>query len=108
MKDETLTKVLTLVSKANSTEVQAIQQALSLRMKTIRYEESIKNRATLKIGDVVRLKGLKPAYLNRSLGTITDTHPKGFIVELSGASNPRAIARFGNKPIVPANCLEKI
>lgn len=112
MKDETLTKVLALVGKASTTEVKAIQQALLLRQKTIQRQEAIQNEAFLQLGDIVRLKSLKPKYLNGRLGEIVDRHPKGFMVQLNPPSGREAMTarRFdGVRPvIVPANCLEKV
>lgn len=107
MKEETLQKVLKLVAGADDAELRAIQQVLSMRIKSLRHAERMANEATLKIGDAVRLKGLKPAYLNGTRGVILDKRPRGFLVELQ-RPDARAHRRFGSTPIVPANCLEKI
>lgn len=110
MKDETLTKVLALIGKASDSEVKAMQQALILRQKTLQRAEAIKNEALLQPGDMVRLKGLKPRYLNGVIGEIIDRHPKGFSVQLTQGTTGMTSRRFdGTRPvIVPANCMEKV
>lgn len=108
MKEETLTKVLKLVAGADDNELKAIQQVLTMRIKTLRHNERIQNEALLRVGDQVRLKGLKPQYLNGTRGEIIDKRPRGFKVQRLHSTDIRAVRRFGSTPIVPANCLEKI
>lgn len=108
MKTETLDKVLTLIGKADETELRSILNTAISRQKQLRIIEQQKNLALLQEGDRVRLKNVKPKYLSGTPGTIVGRKGQQFIVQLDASADARAQRRFGSRPVCPANILEKI
>lgn len=108
MKPETYLKVLKLISDASDAEVRGIVEAAVARRKFLTQEEARINRALLKEGDRVKLKNVKPKYLNGTPGTIVGMKGSQFIVQLDTGADPRAQRRFSSRPVCPANILEKI
>jgi hypothetical protein len=109
MKDETLRKVLKLVEGANEAEASMIQNAL-LRGSRVRRE--VKTQEALlqiKPGDVIRLRGMKPKYLDQTRCTVLDSLPSEgkFRVEMINP-DPRALRRWNRIVTLPASCVIRL
>lgn len=108
MKTETLDKVVRLIGQASTEELMILSDSINSRHRHLKNMEAVHNRQTLKVGSRVKLKNLKPKYLNGTKAVVLEVKgDKGFLVELEPNADPRAFRRFGNKPIVPANCLQE-
>ena len=108
MKDETLQKMRQLIASADAAEVRVLSDALHTRTLTLRDTRQREALRTLKVGDKVRLKGLKPQYLNGTLAVVESRKGSRFRVVLDGNADPRATRRFGDRPLVPAGSLEVV
>lgn len=108
MKDDTLRKVVLLIDQASEVELNSIFDAAVTRRAVLKRRLQQENLASISMGDRVRLRNVKPQYLNRTPGTVVGMKGSKFIVELDPGCDPRAVRRFGARPICPPQILEKI
>lgn len=109
MKDETLRKVLKLVEGATEAEASMILNAYN-RGSRVRRELKVQEALLeIKPGDIVRLRGMKPKYLDHTRCTVLDSMPsKGkFRVEMINP-DPRALRRWSRIVTLPANCVIRL
>lgn len=89
-------------------EIKLIFDAANARGRTIRANAARINVATIKVGDRVRTKNLKPKYLNDNVGTVVPsiaglTRPTDIRVEF-----PLSIGRYGKVINIPASSLDVV
>lgn len=109
MKEETLIKMMTLIHTASEDELSELIGAINDRRGVLRTQKRREVVRTIHQGDRVRLTGIRPKYLEGTLATVVGKKTASkFIVELDPGCDPRAIRRFGARPICPATILEKV
>lgn len=108
MKDETLLKVVKLCENCTDDEYQIIVNALLRGARIRKATKTAEAMVTIKTGDVIRLKNIKPKYFNGTKGIVLskDTNAGKFKVELINP-DPRGTRRFGRTPTVDASCVYK-
>lgn len=92
----------------------SLNESIKIRLRVVRDREARQNMESLKSGDRVRLKNLRPKYLNGRPATVKDNEelpetykfsnvkPNTIIVQLDVP-----VRRFGEYIGIPANCLMK-
>lgn len=108
MKDETLLKVVKLCENCTADEYQIIVNALLRGARVRKAAATTEALVSIKTGDVVRLKNIKPKYFNGTKCIVLnkDVNAGKFKVELLDP-DPRGTRRFGRTPIVDASCVYK-
>lgn len=109
MKQETLKKLVYLVENADDAEVRIIINALNRRAKVNRQMRTDEMRSKLQLTDEVRLKNMKPKYLNGTRGSVIGFEA-GNKVRIRFADNvdPRALRRWGWEPLIHISALELV
>lgn len=92
-----------ILSGKHDDELEAIDEAVHQRRKMIRGANKAVAFATLQIDDKVRLKGLRPKYVNGMTAKVVDKKRTKLVVILD-----KPTGRFMGRVTVPADCLEKI
>ena len=108
MKSETLEKVMKLIGGATPEELDLISEAYQSRRQVLRSMDRQRALATIEVGSAVRLKNIKPKYLNGQRAKVIGRKGTKFIIRLEPSADPRAFARFGPEPLCPATTLELI
>lgn len=75
-----------MATSATESEVRAVFEVGNQRLKTIRTVTAAENLASLQPGQVVRLGGLKPKYLNGLTGTVQSIEGSRVRVKLDDVS----------------------
>lgn len=94
-------------------DLDKILEAYKQRVKIARQIAAQNNLFTIRVGDRVELKDLRPAYLDGLKGTVEQVNGARFNVKVDFMP-PQGWAKFrstDNKPVVhgiPASCLTKI
>lgn len=108
MKGETYEKLLKLIANADEVELAGIVEVITARRRTLAHARTVATLKELHPGARVRLRGLKPKYLNGTHATVLDIiSPKKIRVELINP-DPRGVRRFGHNPICSPELLEVI
>jgi len=106
MRGETYDKLLKLVANADEVELAGIVEVILQRRRTLTAARAAEVFAQIQPGSRVRLKGLKPKYLNGTHGTVLEVQSKNRIkVELINPDR-RGVGRFGHTPWVASSCLD--
>jgi hypothetical protein len=92
-----------ILSGEHDSELEGILEAVHQRRKLMRGATKAVAFATLQIGDKVRLKGLRPKYVNGSTAEVVDKKRTKLVVVLD-----KPTGRFMGRVTVPADCLDKI
>jgi ribosomal protein L21E len=105
MKPETLSKMLALIAKADEEELEQLNDQVRRRYQVMRAQKATNALRTFKVGDRVRLTGLKPKYINGARGLIMGRRQTKFEVLVDEGTYT---GRFGRLVTVPAVCLVKM
>lgn len=83
-------------------QLDQIIRSVNARREMLKTAEIAMNMTEIKAGDTVRLKGLKPRYMNGQLATVVEKNRTRLVIRLNNNNG-----RFGSAPVtVPANCVE--
>jgi hypothetical protein len=94
-----------IINGDHDDDLQSIQDACRERKKLNRSKDTALAMSTLKVGDVIVLKGLNPKYINGCQGKITEKRRTKFTVRLDDGQHT---GRFGKTVVVPATCMNKV
>jgi hypothetical protein len=86
-------------------QLDEILDACYQRKKLTRDQNTAMAMATIKVGDVVVLKNLRPKYINGLKGKVVEKKRTKISVELHTGQDT---GRFGRRVTCPASCLEKV
>lgn len=106
MKRETLEKITGLIYNCTPEELEEISEALMDRRTKLRTAHRNRILSTIKVGDRVRLRNVKPLYLNGIAGTVSGMKGNKYRVDLDRPCDPRALKRFRGMPLCLPTMLE--
>jgi len=84
-------------------DLDKIQSALNSRKKILKQVRAATLIASVAVGDKVKLKNLRPKYINGVIGEVKKINRTTITISL-----PNSVGRFGSVVNCPANCLEKV
>lgn len=91
-------------------DIDALFDALREREKVVRKRRALENKASVKVGDKVRITDIRPKYLNGLEATVVQTRGRRAddILVKFGERDFSAQRYMGAEVGVPANCIEVI
>jgi hypothetical protein len=100
-------EVIAAIDTMDSDDLGLVLDAYKARMKYVREASSRQAAATIKVGDKIRLSGLRPKYLNGLTGVVVSRNGDKFSVAFDDESK-WASGRYGDQVTVPAATLTVI
>lgn len=102
----TIENVIAYLQNADSDELLRVNKLTASLVRERRTTQRIVAVAQRKPGDVGKLTGLKPAYLNGVQVEVVGVRRTRLSVRLAGRPPAEAVARFGDRQFtVPAECV---
>jgi preprotein translocase subunit YajC len=94
-----------IISGVHDHQLEEMSEAIRQRKKLKRTQNTAMAMVTMKVGDVVILKGLNPKYINGLRGKVVDLKRTKISVMLDEG---QYTGRFGRRVVCPANCLDRV
>ncbi len=96
-------EVLRYIKDADAEDLELISPAVIRRQVELKNERVYRLMGQLNKGDRVRLRGIKPKYMNGQEGIF-----QAALGNKASVLMDRSTPRFGRTPRVPLTCLEKV
>lgn len=103
-----LVTLIELIDQGDEEDLKVLSNAVQDRLAAIKRQKANRVLAEVQTGDTVRLRNVKPKYLNGTRGQVTGRKGGKFTVELLDPVDPRALRRFGRIAVCPPSIIEKV
>lgn len=101
--------VTTLIKAMDERQISIVGEALRARHEALHNDRAIESRATLEVGDKVKIHGMRTKYLNGCIGEVLDVDGAKFVQVSVTDGDRRAIQRSGMRGLgIPWSCVTKI
>jgi hypothetical protein len=104
-REDSMSLLSEIISGTHDAELGSLSDAIHERKKLKRSQETATAMATIRVGDVVVLKNLRPKYINGLKGKVVSKARSKISVRLNDGQNT---GRFGQSVTCPASCLDKV